>query len=298
MLLERLFENLDVKVDPFATCAVARGWRLRLPSRDWVTLHYTLHGKGALRLAAGEVLPLSPNSLAIMPPGVAHSVESGSDVQHEAIAQGDDSPVCALAAGPPEELGLSIACGRVQVTYAGTLGLFDLMTEALVLDFSDSPPMRAAFEGLVKEQESGAYRHAMMAALMNQCLILVFRRLAELPENQLPWLSALDDPRLARSLDAILAHPERPHTVESLAGLAGMSRSAFARSFHECFERTPIDYVRDVRLRRGARLLHRGNLSVSEIADRVGFASRSHFSRAFRDQFGCSPARFRSAGGA
>ena len=96
-------------------------------------------------------------------------------------------------------------------------------------------------------------------------------------------------------MDEILEHPEGPHTVESLAALAGMSRSAFARTFLEAFGRTPIDYVRDVRLRRGARLLHRGDLSVSEIAGRVGFASRSHFSRAFRDQFGCSPAKFRSA---
>jgi AraC-like DNA-binding protein len=136
----------------------------------------------------------------------------------------------------------------------------------------------------------------MMTALMNQGLILLFRRLAEQSAAQLPWLSALDDARLARAMDAILEHPEQPHTVESLADLAGMSRSAFAKAFHEAFERTPIDYVRDVRLRRGARLLHRGELSVSDIASRVGFASRSHFSLAFRGQFGCSPAKYRSIG--
>ena len=186
MLLERLFENLDLNVDPFATCAVATGWRLRLPSRDWVTLHYTLQGEGALRLGSGERLPLFPGSLAVMPPGTIHSVECGSDVRNESVAQGDDSPVCALAAGPPDDVALTIACGRIQVTYSGTLGLFDRMTDALVLDFPDSAPMRAAFEGLVKEQESGTYSHAMMAALMNQCLVLVFRRLAELPASQLP----------------------------------------------------------------------------------------------------------------
>jgi AraC-like DNA-binding protein len=297
VLLERLFENLDLKVDPFATCAVAAGWRLRLPSRDWVTLHYTLQGEGVLQLGTGERMPLFPGSLAVIPPGTLHSVECGSEVRNESMAQGDDSPVCALVAGPPDDVALSIACGRIQVTYAGTLGLFDQMTDALVLDFSESPPMHAVFEGLVREQESGSYSHAMMTALMNQCLILVFRHLAELSSSQLPWLSALDDARLARALKKILEHPEAPHTVESLATLAGMSRSAYARTFLEAFGRTPIDYVREVRLRRAARLLHRGDLSVNEIAGRIGFASRSHFSRAFRDQFGCSPTKFRSADG-
>ena len=75
-----------------------------------------------------------------------------------------------------------------------------------------------------------------------------------------------------------------------------MSRSVFARRFQECFARTPMDYVRDVRLRRAAQLLHRGELSVNDIATRVGFASRSHFSRAFGEHFDCSPAEFRVAG--
>ena len=76
-----------------------------------------------------------------------------------------------------------------------------------------------------------------------------------------------------------------------------MSRSVFARRFHECFDRTPMDYLRDVRLRRAARLLHRADLSVNDVASKVGFASRSHFSRAFRDHFGCAPADFREASG-
>ena len=52
MLLEKLFENLALTVDPFATCRLADGWRLRLPCRDWVTLHYILQGDGELKLGS------------------------------------------------------------------------------------------------------------------------------------------------------------------------------------------------------------------------------------------------------
>ena len=74
-------------------------------------------------------------------------------------------------------------------------------------------------------------------------------------------------------------------------------RSAFAKRFHDSFDRTPMEYVRDVRLRKSAELLRRdGRLSVDAVASRVGFASRSQFSHAFRETFGCSPTEFREGG--
>lgn len=298
MLLERLFENLVLTVDPFATCRLADGWRLRLPCRDWVTFHYTLGGGGGLRLATGETLPLKANVLAVMPPNVKHAIECGSEVEHETAAENQavQGPLCEFMAGPLEGVSLTIACGRIQVTYGEGLGLFDHLERAIVLDFNDSPQMRTAFEALVTEyQKAGPASHAMMTALMNQCLILVLRRVSEQAQGSLPWLSALEDPQLAGVIDAMLEHPEQHHTVESLASLAHMSRSAFARRFADCFHRPPMDYLRDVRLRRAAQLLGREDLSVEEVASKVGFSSRSHFSHTFHEHFGASPVAFREA---
>ena len=72
-----------------------------------------------------------------------------------------------------------------------------------------------------------------------------------------------------------------------------MSRATFVRHFEKCFDRTPMDYLRDVRLRRAAQLLQVSATPVDGVASRVGYASRSHFSKAFTDQFGISPAEFR-----
>ncbi len=296
MVLEKLFENLALKVDPFATCQLAEGWRLQLPVRDWVTFHYTLNGAGGLKLGSGKLLPLQANSLAVMPPGLAHAVQCGA-VQNETGVEGQGdpgAPVCELVAGPLDEVSLTIACGRVQVSYAGGIGLFDQLKEAIVLDFGDSTQMRAIFEALIDEyHRAGPASAAMMAALMNQCLIQVLRRVSEQASGSLPWLSALDDPRLARVIEAILNQPGQPYTLELLAGVANMSRSTFARHFEQCFGRTPMDYVRDVRLRRAAQLLQVGGLTLDGIASKVGFASRSHLSRAFHEQFGHSPMEFR-----
>jgi len=171
---------------------------------------------------------------------------------------------------------------------------FEHLKEAIVLDFSDSRRVRLIFETLIDEyRKSGAASAAMMTALMNQCLIEVLRRAEEQAGGSLPWLSALDDPRLSKVIEVILDHHEHGHTLESLASVAAMSRSTFARHFEQCFGRTPMDYLRDVRLRRAAQLLQTGRLSVDSVAAKVGYASRSHFSRAFHDQYGCAPMDFR-----
>ena len=296
MLLEKLFDNLARSVDPFATCRLSDGWRLRLPCRDWVTLHYTLAGEAELQLGSGEVLSIPGNSLAVMPPNLVHAIQCGQVVNETGIdGQGDpNAPICELVAGTLDEIAVTIACGRIQVSYAGSFGLFDHLKEAIVLDFSEDKKMRFIFETLIEEyKKSGPACAAMMEALMNQCLIEVLRAAEEQSDGALPWLSAMDDPRISKVVDVILDRPEDSYTVESMADIAAMSRATFVRHFEKCFDRTPMDYLRDVRLRRAAQLLQVSTIAVDGVAGRVGYSSRSHFSRAFSDQYGVSPAEFR-----
>ncbi len=96
-----------------------------------------------------------------------------------------------------------------------------------------------------------------------------------------PVLMALREPRLARAVLAVLEKPGAPYSVESLAVLAGMSRTSFADRFSQVFEQAPMDFVQRVRLRIAARLLTTTDLPVKVIASTIGYASRTAFSRAF-----------------
>lgn len=296
MLVERLLGNLGVTVDPFATCGVAPHWSLRLPALDWVTLHFVLQGTGTVTWPTGAA-PVATHGLVVVPPGRPHGLTCGTPVRASATADAGP-PTGSLAAhfaGAPAAARLLVACGRIRAIYASGLGLFDHLPDPLVIDFSDTDQVPVIFAALLGEQQHDeAGREAMMAALMNQCLVFVFRRLCSHPDCRLPWLRALADPRLARAVDAMLASPQLQHSLESLAHTAGMSRSAFARRFQEEVGHPPMDYLRGVRLRQAATLLHRSELSVDAVAAKVGFASRSHFSRAFRDQFGCPPTAYRN----
>jgi AraC-like DNA-binding protein len=176
--------------------------------------------------------------------------------------------------------------------------LFQLLRETTVADLTSYPYIQVAFESILAEQ--GGTRPGSVAlteALMSQCLVYLLRYLSEQSESPLPWLPALEDPNLARAVDLIFERPAALHTVDSLAHAAIMSRSVFAERFHRAFGCPPMTFLHDVRLRQGAVLLRQGgDLSIQQVADRVGFRSRSHFSQTFKAHFGISPGAFRQGG--
>lgn len=103
------------------------------------------------------------------------------------------------------------------------------------------------------------------------------------------WIGGLTDRRVERALSALHAQPLKPWTVESLAGVAVMSRSAFAERFLACTGEPPLRYLKHWRLSLARDLLISGSRTVNVTAREVGYASEAAFSRAFRSRFGYPP---------
>ena len=299
MLLDKLLSQVVIHVEPFATCLLSLGWRLRLPGPPDTMFHFVLRGNGSLRGPDGELHRLERYTLAVVPKGVGHSLECGNEVRSERAIEAPPTgkDVVRLVAGRPDFSHLQVACGVVRVTYGDSLGLFQRSREIIIADLSNYPQARVAFESILAEQvDADPGSVALTQALMTQCLVYLLRYLSEQSDGRLPWLSGLEDPNLAPALDLIFERPSAAHTVDSLADAATMSRSVFAERFRAAFGCTPIRFLHDVRLRLATELLgQRRGLSIDQVAHRVGFRSRSHFSQAFKDHFGISPAAFRES---
>jgi AraC-like DNA-binding protein len=294
-LLDRLISALDVHVAPFALCAVSTGWCLDLPGSSEVMIHFVLQGRGTLRGPEGDGSTLDPYFLAVVPPGAVHGLELAGATEHGREIQESREPghLTRVVAGTFENAELLVACGLVHVRFGESLGLFDHLREVLVVDMSDVSQVHTAFRGVLEEQSRpGLGSEKVTAALMSQCLVWLLRKLRTDDDCPLPWLAALEDGRLARAIDRIMESPGSKHSVESLAELAGMSRSAFAQHFGDAFNRSPMNMVHHIRMQRAAQLLRQGGMSVDEVADRVGFSSRSHFSRSFKRHTGTSPSAY------
>ena len=109
-------------------------------------------------------------------------------------------------------------------------------------------------------------------------------------------LRGLGDERLAIALKRMHARIEHPWTVAQLARVAALSRSTFFERFTRTVGVAPMEYLLAWRMRIARDLLARGDLQVSEIAERVGYGSSSAFSVAFSRHVGLPPSRYARAG--
>ena len=296
--LDRLLTTLAVRIHAFAMCEIKAGWRLLFEPMEAVTIHYVLAGNGTVRVAGGMDAAYAPFSMIVIPARVPQSLGEPGTASGE-VSSVDNCSLLAdglvkFTAGDGSRDTL-VVCATISASYGGALGLFDQLRGPVVEDVSGSEALRGLFTVLLGEiARPGIGTQALTEALMKQCLILLLRHHLTRLSVRSPFFTLLEDHRLARAITEVLEQPAAPHTVESLASRAGMSRSAFAARFAQVFEQTPIEFVQRARLRLGAHLLQATDLPIKLIAASVGYASRSYFTRAFRNAHGVDPRAFRA----
>ncbi|QEE46962.1 AraC family transcriptional regulator [Rhizobium sp. WL3] len=127
--------------------------------------------------------------------------------------------------------------------------------------------------------------------------ILLIEALRSVPAEQAPpgLLRGLADPRIALALKSMHAEVDRSWTVEALARLAAMSRSAFFDRFRDTVGMRPMEYLMTWRMALAKDLLQRQDLSLDAVAEKIGYGSASTFSTAFSRHVGVPPGRFARA---
>jgi len=99
-----------------------------------------------------------------------------------------------------------------------------------------------------------------------------------------------DAPSLSQIMEANFCYNL---TLADFARLSHRSLSTFKRDFRKYYHQSPGKWLMQKRLDYAAVLLKNPGLNVSEVAFDCGFEDLSHFSRAFKDKFGISPAQYR-----
>jgi AraC family transcriptional regulator len=106
---------------------------------------------------------------------------------------------------------------------------------------------------------------------------------------------ALSPGKLSRIVQYIDARLHEAIAVETLAGMAGLSRSHFSRAFQRMTGDPPQRFILKRRVCRARDLLSGGDAPIAQIALKSGFSSQAHLSAAFRDDVGTTPSRYRAA---
>jgi len=299
MNFEHIFNELEIEADPFALCELQGRCDLGLGRQSIATLHYILGGRGEIIFRGHPPIEVNRGTLVLVPALQTHILRSFGDNQrplpdchpaeldlvHYLHTADDNLPKNKLLA----------VCSQVNVGLRGISNLIDLVREPIVEHVEPISPMADSLDQLLQELSAPKLgSRAMIEVLLKQCMILLLRNRLASRDKRFDWMAALIDEKLWVALRLMLEAPGKPHSVESLAEAAGMSRSTFAKRFFTAYGKGPMELLRNLRMLRAASLLTDSDLPVKRIAELVGFQSRSAFTRKFENIVGTSPGKYRS----
>ena len=228
-------------------------------------LHLLRRGKAEVWHGASKAHSLDGPTLLFYPRPTAHRFVTDSD-------KGADF-VCAHIAfegGPANPLSSALpACVCISLD-----------------QLPDSVPVLTLLFAEAEANNCG--RQVMLDRLFEVLLVQLLRQLMENGSTQVGLLAGFAHQQLRRAIVAMHQAPERDWSVESLAAVAGMSRSVFANQFREAVGETPASYLQRWRVGLVQKWLKNGQ-PLRLIAEEAGYSSESALSRAFKSQCGLSP---------
>ncbi len=200
-----------------------------------------------------------------------------------------------------KESSTSLVCGVFLLHDTRLNPLLAALPQILKLNVtkpSDYPRLNGVINLMVQEfkNQTVGNSYVIERYLEILCAETIRAYVDSLPEQATGWLSALKDPIIGRTIEAIHLNPKFNWTVKALAQTVAMSPSRFAARFVATVGEPPMNYVTKWRMyTAGKELKSKRSDSIDQIAHDVGYKSMASFSRAFKRHMGLSPAAWRSA---
>lgn len=192
----------------------------------------------------------------------------------------DGIELCRRLKSNPDTVGIPViiltAKHDLAVKIEGlTLGADDYITKPFNLDV-----LRLRMNRLIQLTAKGATRPLME------------------PEPESIKVTPLDEKLIEKAMKYVSDKLESTNlSVEELSDHLGMSRVQLYKKIKQITGKTPIEFIRIIRLKRAAQLLRESQLNVSEIAYRTGFNSPKVFSKYFKEEFGILPSVYQDKEG-
>jgi AraC-like DNA-binding protein len=276
----------------FARSVAVAPWGLRLPGSIQLTVHAVVQGRAWLWTDGHDALELTPGDLALVRGGPDHFVahEPGA----HCVSLAEFRSLHADDAASLDHRSAVFLCGAYR--FAGDIGkgLVEALPPVLSVPARVDDPIYGVVTLLSREllhAEPG--KQTVLDRLLDLLVVLGLRAGLTRSATAPAWFRAASDPRLSPALQAMHANAAAPWTVDELARLSNMSRATFARVFQQALGQAPMKYLSDWRMTLARDLLLVQDLTLAEVADRVGYSSVYAFATAFRRHHQESPGRWR-----
>ena len=196
-----------------------------------------------------------------------------------------------LRYGEPEGLADMRSLGGAFLFDGADAGLLvSLLPE--VVHVTDSPRLSQLVQMVGEESDRHQAGSDLVLSRLVELMLVEAMRAATSGSAPAGLLRGLGDERLARALTQLHARIDHAWTIDQLASIAALSRSAFFSRFNRLVGVAPMTYLLAWRMEIAKGLLRDGELAVGEIAERLGYGSTSTFSAAFSRHVGKAPSQY------
>ena len=240
-------------------------WHSVPHTHNHLELFYIVGGKGQF-LIQDQLYPVNPNNLVVINPNVTHTEVS-------------------LNAQPLEYIVLGIE-GIELATNESSNGQFN------ILDHFESVEISSCLRNILREmeQKNTGYEDVCQA-YMEILIIRLMRNIALAVPTESQVVSG--NRQCASVKRYIDLHFKEALTLEQLAEDAHMNKYYLSHAFKREYGISPINYMITKRIEESKYLLAETDLSMSQIAQLLGFSSLSYFSQVFRRTQSVSPMEYR-----
>lgn len=299
-VLSDLFDTLRLATVTHGRFELGAPWGFQIPDDESAHIIVAVRGAARIEAAGGpKPLVLSAGDLVLLPHGGLHTLR---DAEGSALHGLGETECGAIRTAQPVRFGgdgvqttLIIAAFRFRAAHRA-LSL-QRLARAIHIPAGDgavSPTLASAVQLLAAESASQAPGSAVIVNRLADVLLVqairTFIAGSGCPEH---GLRALSDPRVGKALALIHERPGERWTVGSLGEAVALSRSGFAARFNALVGEPPLEYLVRWRMIKAAQFLREGDLSISDIAERVGYQSEASFNRAFKQLEGTTPGAYR-----
>lgn len=290
--LSTLLRSFALRASVFFHSSYCGAWTLDTSGEHKATFHVIARGACWLHLPnKTEAIALQGGDLVVFPHDAQHVISSSLQFPGDQPAGQAVTPVS--NDGP----STALICGYFEFDQSAWNPLLDALPEVIVIK-GDEVSHTALMDSLIRfiVYETDSEQMGMGLVIDRLCDVLfihIVRTCIKREQYQEGFLAALADVNLSKLLNFIHEQPEKTWTVQSMAKLAGMSRSAFAHRFHQLVGLTPIQYLTYWRMQHGYNLVTETKQSMLSIAEQCGYQSEIAFSKAFKRRYRKGPGAIR-----
>jgi AraC-like DNA-binding protein len=275
-------------------------WAISMPAiENCMMFHLVVQGDAKVQTQSATI-DMHTGEFILLPKGTGHQLSDGISTFYTPLHDLPITPInerferLEFGGGGKQ---VTMLCGAITFRHPLILRLLGILPNEILVNQDNNEI--DAIQTLSKLLSTEALNtdigsSAAISKLADLLVITALRsHLVNQKEDQMGWVGALQDSRIANAIQLVQGSPSHQWSLEELATQVGMSRTSFAVEFKRLVGNSPMDYLTEWRMSLAYTDLQNTKSSILSIAMDYGYQSESAFSRAFKKITGFPPGEIR-----